>query len=414
MKLLALMAGSLLVIWLATTPVQAATAVPKKAEAKAVAKQKAAGKSKVRAKAQARAKAKAKPKAVSKPKIVSRVAPAATERSPVAGSVANVAHSSGAGALDEAKFDAELGATRKLIAANPAEAEGRERLAQLAVVLIDGALQAEARGDTETATRLVQKLGKDLHDVGWRVQKMAQKGDPKARQATGFMLGRGVLLERDPAKSCVEFVAAAETLAFSGWDAAQCLMEHAPDKAWVQMERAAGHGHAAAQEWMGRRCLGEFGAKEKDYVCARDYLTQSASQGRSRAQTLLAYLLINGKGGQVDVNRAVRLYKTAAERGDAHAQNNLGEIFETGSGGKKDPGEAMLWYERAAERGLGPAQFNAGRLWAIGVGEKKDPAKARALLVQAEAKGISQARQVLDWLDGQNVPSHGATHADGS
>ncbi len=125
--------------------------------------------------------------------------------------------------------------------------------------------------------------------------------------------------------------------------------------------------------------------------------------GRPRAQTLLAYLLMTGQGGAVDLSRAIRLYTTAAEKGDVDAQNNLGEINETGRGLTRNLDEAIRWYERAAEQGLGSAQFNAGRLWAIGVGDRKDPAKARALLVQAESKGIAQAREVLDWLDRQVV-----------
>jgi TPR repeat protein len=182
-------------------------------------------------------------------------------------------------------------------------------------------------------------------------------------------------------------------------------MKATPDKAWEQVGRAAGRGHAAAQEWMGRWCLGEFGATEKDYACARSWLAQSASQGRSRSQTLLAYLLTSDQGGPADLTRAARLYKLAAEQGDADAQNNLGEIHEMGHGTAPNLLEALHWYDLAAERGLASAQFNAGRLWAIGVGDKKDPARARALLLKAEANGVAQAREVLNWLDRQYPPA---------
>ena len=273
------------------------------------------------------------------------------------------------------------------------------------MVLVDALLRAEAIGDAGKAGELLKKLGTDLHDTGWRVQKIAQSGDLMARQATGILLERGLLLEKDADKSCAEFLIAAEQLASSGWHAAQCLMKVSADRAWVQMERAAVRGHATAQEWMGRRCLGEFGATESDYVCARSWLAQSATQGRSRSQTLLAYLLMNGHGGPVDEPRAARLYRMAAEQGDADAQNNLGEIHEMGRGTAPNPEEALRWYERAAERGLSSAQFNAGRLWAIGAGDKKDPARARALLVQAEGKGVAQARALLDWLDRQIPPA---------
>lgn len=403
----------LLLFSLALMPALAATSPPPgagtktKADVKAIAKAKVATKArsatavKVKAKAKSKAKAQAKAKAKAKPQTK------AIRTSPTAGfpkpSVTVIA--------DEAALGAEVAAARRRVAAKPDDIEARERLAHAALVLIDWLLVAESVGDTEKSRRLARSLGRDLHDVGWRVQKMAQKGDLKASQATGYLLGRGILLPKDAEKSCAAFLAAAEQLAPAGWYAAQCLMEASPGKAWVEMNRAADRGHAIAQEWMGRRCLGEFGATEKDYVCARSWLAQSASQGRTRSQTLFAYLLMDGEGGPVDAPRAIRLYKLAAEHGDADAQNNLGEIYEMGRGTDRNLDEALRWYENAAARGLGPAQFNAGRLWAIGVGERKDPARARALLVQAEGSGVVQARQVLDWLDRQSPPGS-ATASD--
>lgn len=290
--------------------------------------------------------------------------------------------------MDEDSLNADVAAARRILTGKPNDVEAQKRLARAAVTLIDWLLSAEAVGDSEKVRHLTQKLNKDLHDTGRRVEKMSQQGDLMGKQATGFIFAQGILLKKDPGKACTEFLAAAEKLASAGWHAAQCLMESSPDKAWIQMERAAQRGHATAQEWMGRRCLGEFGAREKDFVCARNYLIQSASLGRPRAQTLLAYLMTTGQGGSVDVSRAIRLYTSAAEKGDVNAQNNLGEILETGRGVPRNLEEAMRWYERAAEKGLGSAQFNAGRLWAIGVGKKKDPARARAFLVQAEANGV--------------------------
>ncbi|MCK9382723.1 MAG: sel1 repeat family protein [Sulfuritalea sp.] len=372
---------TLLMFWLAPGPAYAVTQTKSTAQASAKAKIQTRAKAKVRSKAKA-----AKPRSGGTSTFSSRLDP-----------------------VDERSLDTEIAAARRIVTGKPGDREATDRLARAAIVLVDWLLNAEAVGDTEKARHLAQKLGKDLHDTGRPVQKMAQKGDLKARQAVGFLLGRGILLAKDPEKSCTEFLAAAEKLAPAGWHAAQCLMESSPNKAWMQMERAAQRGHAAAQEWMGRRCLGEFGAKEKDFVCARTYLIQSASLGRARAQTLLAYLLTTGQGGPVDVSRAIRLYNFAAEQGDVNAQNNLGEIHEMGRGVPRNLDEAIRWYELAAANGLGSAQFNAGRLWAIGVGDKKDPVKARAFLVQAEGNGVPQARQVLDWLDRQEARESGDT-----
>ena len=376
MKAVAALIGSLLIFWFALAPAQAAEATKAKVGAKATAK------------------------------IKARASPKAKRKTPGAPAAAALPHR--AELTDERSLTAEVTAARQTLAADPRDGEARDRLARATVVLIDMLLGAEAVGDMGKAERLAQMLRKDLHDTGWRVQKMSQKGDLKASQATGFLLAHGIFLQKDVNKACGEFVAAAEKLPSAGWHAAQCLMEALPEKAWENMEGAAQRGHAAALEWMGRRCLGEFGKKDKDFACARTHLSASASQGRPRAQTLLAYLLASGQGGEADLPRAIRLYKLAAEHGDTDAQNNLGEIYEMGRGTDRNQDEALRWYERAAEGGLGSAQFNAGRLWAIGVGERKDPTKARALLVQAEGNGIAQARQVLDWLDRQNPPASAA------
>lgn len=383
MKAVSALIGILLIFWLAFAPAQAAEAAKTKAGTKSGIKVKAGAKDKSKAKL-----VKPKPKTPSIPK--GAVLPSKAEPA------------------DERSLEVEVAAARQILSANPRDGEARDRLARAAVVLVDLLLGAEAVGDTGKAERLAQVLRKELHDTGWRVQKMSQKGDLKASQATGFLFAHGIFLQKDANKACGEFVAAAEKHPSAGWHAAQCLMEALPEKAWENMENAAQRGHAAAMEWLGRRCLGEFGAKDKDFACARNHLSASASQGRPRAQTLLAYLLASGQGGEVDMPRAIRLYKLAAERGDADAQNNLGEIYEMGRGTNRNPDEALRWYERAAERGLGSAQFNAGRLWAVGVGERKDPARARALLVQAEGNGVAQARQVLDWLDRQS-PQASAT-----
>ncbi len=375
----------------------------------APAEQKPAGARKAtKAKAQAnvrnRAAAKAKSKSREKTSGAARSA-STRSKAQTAAAAAQGSAPGQAAVRTESELQKELAAARAVLARDPGNAAAGEALARTAVAATELLLAAEAIGSAAKAERLGAFLAREFTDVAPRVQKLARQGDLRARQALGVFYGRGIGLARDPQKSCTEFKAGAAQLAASTWHWAQCNLEASPDDAWAQMERAALQGHAAAQEWIGRRCLGEFATAGKDFACAREWLSQSASQGRPRSQTLYAYLLNSGQGGPVDASRALRLYRLAAEQGDADAQNNLGEIHETGRGVVRNPAEALLWYERAAERGFAPAQFNAGRLWAIGDDGRTDPAKARAWLVQAERKGIVQARQVLDWLDQQASPA---------
>lgn len=361
----------------------------------------ASGEAKSKAKSKTKTKAKPKVKSAKKSRSKSKTKPmlmaSRTKRSK------SPLVSTSSSDFDERRFDREVAAARQKVSRKTDDIQAREKLASASVILIDQVLQAEAVSHTGRARYFIRKLKMDLHDTGWRVQQMASDGDIMARQATGFLLMHGLLIGKDAERSCEEFLAAAEKFAPAAWHAAQCQMESSPDRASVLMEQAAEKGHAAAQEWLGRRCLGEFGAIEMQTSRARAHLEPSARQGRSSAKALLAFLLINGQGGPVDVPRAIDLYKAAAENGDVNAQNNLGELHETGRGVKKDVGVALKWYERAAEAGLGPAQFNAGRLWSVGVGGVKDPAKARALLTRAEGNGVLQAREVLDWLDQESA-----------
>lgn len=306
-------------------------------------------------------------------------------------------------AQSESDLQKEVVFARNVLATNPNNQDARNHLAGVAIAAANMLLAAEAVGNTAKASRLDRFLKKELADVGSRIKKRGGDGETGANQALGYFYANGFLVSPSREKSCAEYKAAASSHAAAAWHWGQCQLESQPAAAWLQIERAGSMGHAIAQEWLGRRCLGEFGAETKDSACARDWLGRSASQGRPKAQTLLAYLFNTGQGGAVDTARALRLYKLAAEQGDMDAQNNVGEVFETGRGVEKNLAEAIQWYEKAAERGLGVAQFNAGRLWAMGVSGRSDPARARAWLVQAEAKGVAQARQVLDWLDGEAV-----------
>lgn len=304
-----------------------------------------------------------------------------------------------AGPATETQLLQEARAAKSALDKAPRDTAARERFARAASRAVEALLVADALGDTERAERLTTLISTEFAGVGDPLNPLLTRGDAKARLARGVLQSRGLILPRDVDKACADFRALADQFPASGWLAAQCMMDKESDKAWGQMERAASGGHAIAQEWMGRRCLGEFGATGKDYECAREWLTFSASQGRPRSQTLLAYLLSGGVSGVTDLTRAVKLYRLAADRGDADAMNNLAELHEVGRGVGKNLPEALRLYESAADRGLPAALFNAGRLLAIGVDGRQDLPRARALLTRAEEKGVSQARRVLDWLD---------------
>lgn len=314
------------------------------------------------------------------------------------------------------KNETELGTTITAARARLRQSQdvrARDALGWAGITLAAWALQAEAQGDVDSFRRHIERIRVDLPDTGWRIQNLAERGWPGGWRAVGLLSEHGLLLDKDEKRACAAYGKAAATSPASAWHVAQCQLVEDAVLAWSTMEHAARLGHAGAQEWMGRRCLGDFGGAGKNPACAREWLLQAASHGRPSAQTLLAYLLVTGSGGPVDVPRGMKLYAQAAEKGDASAQNNLGESFETGRGVDRNLATALSWYERAADSGLPAAQFNAGRLLAVGVDGRRDVELARRWLLAAREKGVSEADAVIRWLDEQ-TPAAATVSAAGS
>lgn len=82
------------------------------------------------------------------------------------------------------------------------------------------------------------------------------------------------------------------------------------------------------------------------------YLSQSAAEGDPVAQRTLAFLLERGQGVQPDRERAVLLYRSAAEAGDNIAAFNLGLHLANGAVVASDTAESIHWLRTAASSGV--------------------------------------------------------------
>ncbi|PMG31544.1 hypothetical protein BCU94_07345 [Shewanella sp. 10N.286.52.C2] len=58
--------------------------------------------------------------------------------------------------------------------------------------------------------------------------------------------------------------------------------------------------------------------------------------------------------------KAIFLFKSAAEQGYVDAQFNLGVIYGNGQGVTKDDKQAVAWYRKAADQGNASAQSKLG------------------------------------------------------
>ena len=60
--------------------------------------------------------------------------------------------------------------------------------------------------------------------------------------------------------------------------------------------------------------------------------------------------------------KAIKIFRVAAEKGDKHAQHCLGVLLHKGLGVKQNDEESFKWLEFAAKQGLSQAKLDLGIL----------------------------------------------------
>ena len=136
--------------------------------------------------------------------------------------------------------------------------------------------------------------------------------------------------------------------------------------------------------------------QNSDYEQARKYWERATADGNMSAAYNLGIILSRGLGGTADPERAVSLFRVAADAGIAVAQHNLALAYYAGNGVEKNNAQASIWWERAARHGHVQAQYNLGALLWNGEGIKKNEAEAIKLFRKASDAGNLQAQAFLD------------------
>lgn len=120
---------------------------------------------------------------------------------------------------------------------------------------------------------------------------------------------------------------------------------------------------------------------------------QACSQAAAQSPELPHYtaLLARATAASGDLERAVQLYKSAADRGDLRAMVSLAQLTEAGTGVPQDHDAAMALYERAAEGGSLDAMINLAVALFTGDRVPADPDRAISLLRRAAEGGSAKA-----------------------
>lgn len=124
---------------------------------------------------------------------------------------------------------------------------------------------------------------------------------------------------------------------------------------------------------------------------------KAADAGDPKAKSYLAEMYGYGKGVEQDLNKALKLFESAALDGVGSAQLALGNAYYYGREVVlQDFPEAAKWYEEAARNGIASAQYMVGSLYGQGKGVEKDDVKAYMWLNLASANGYDGAASLRD------------------
>ena len=203
-------------------------------------------------------------------------------------------------------------------------------------------------------------------------------------------------------------------------EAARELDEVLQERAKVLQERA--EQREAVREFAEiakKACAGELDAVFKLGECyfdgqgvSRDsekavaLFRQAAEKGHAAAQHALAMRFEYGYGVEPDLTEAAKWYRLAAEQGNPEAQTALGIVLANGNGVPRDEAQAVKWFREAASKGDETAQFNLAGCYYDGRGVLPDFQEAKTLWLALAAKGNAGAQNQLGvmCLRGEGCP----------
>ncbi|PDT40236.1 MULTISPECIES: tetratricopeptide repeat protein [Sinorhizobium] len=229
---------------------------------------------------------------------------------------------------------------------------------------MDLALPRAQLGDpaaqTLVASILEQGLGvaRNPKDAAFWYGQAANNGDPAAMFKYALILMEGRHVKRDR-KAADELMKKAADLgnAAAQFNYGQTLVADAPGQkglkaAMPYYEKAAEQGIADAQYALSQIYLNVEGIDDGKRARAREWLARAARAGYDTAQLDMAIWLIEGIGGDRNLDEGFAWMKRAAEGGNVVAQNRLAHLLVNAIGTRPDPIEAAKWYVLSRRAGL--------------------------------------------------------------
>lgn len=162
---------------------------------------------------------------------------------------------------------------------------------------------------------------------------------------------------------------------------------------WIT--EAANQGHLAGIGALGKIYYVGHGV-EVNYKEAAKWLKISSDTKAPPFMVMYGNILLEGaEGVPKDINKAINLYKLAAEAGDEDGINNYANINYDGELIPQNVPEALKWFRIGAEKGNPDSMTSLASLYILGEGVEANPNEAFRLASKAAEKNNSTAQYLL-------------------
>lgn len=136
----------------------------------------------------------------------------------------------------------------------------------------------------------------------------------------------------------------------------------------------------------------------------RQMLNKSNTQQEAERLLKQAMALHSGSGGEVDLTKAIALYKEAIQLGNIPAAYQLGTMYQSGQGLEVNMTKAEELYIKAAEKGLIVAQMKLAEMYMLGLDVKGDMKASLLWYRIAELGGAEGARGMANMISRRLTP----------
>jgi len=179
-----------------------------------------------------------------------------------------------------------------------------------------------------------------------------------------------------------------------------------PAAGFAMLEQAAANLDVYAIHTLGQAYYEGRGVP-KNLEKARKLFETAARMGHTFAMNSLGRMYQRGETVEADPALARRYWEESAARGDIYGLDNLGYVYLDGIGAPRDPARALAYFKQAADLGHPEAPNNIGRLYVLGIGVPMDFAEARRWYAVGVERGDAWAAFNLAELtrEGKGGPS---------